>query len=39
MEINEIIELFTEEQKKEYYEEYLSKVESLPIEFQEDGKI
>lgn len=39
MEIEEIVELFTEEQKKEYYEEYLSRVESLPIEFQEDGKI
>lgn len=39
MEIEEIIALFTEEQKKEYYEEYLSKVENLSIEFQEQGKI
>ena len=39
MEIEEIIKLFTEEQKKEYYEEYLSRVENLSIEFQEQGKI
>lgn len=39
MKIEEIIKLFTEEQKKEYYEEYLSKVEYLSIEFQEQGKI